>query len=132
MIYEETTGIQANDLIFRKLLRDRGATAQRLFTGIETTVAKQLGHVDMSMKVVGLSLQEGVARWREASNRLLPAVKNHPEGVLAAALRYLSLAVIVSNGWLMGGPALAAQDRLAAGAGAFAVRALACIGLTEY
>lgn len=130
MIYEGTTGIQANDLIFRKLLRDRGATAQRLFTGIETTVAKQLGHVDMSMKVVGLSLQEGVARWREVSNRLLPALKSYPEGALAAALRYLSQAVIVSNGWLMGRVALAAQDRLAAGA--FAVRALACIGLGEY
>jgi len=44
------------------LLRDRGATAQRLFADIETTVARLLGHVDTSMKVVGLRLQEGVAR----------------------------------------------------------------------
>ncbi|MGB4063632.1 MAG: acyl-CoA dehydrogenase C-terminal domain-containing protein [Azonexus sp.] len=84
------------------------------------------------MKVVGLSLQEGFARWREVSNRLLPAVKNHPEGVLAAAVPNLGLAVIVSNGWLMGRSALAVQDRLAAGDGAFAVRALACIGLNGY
>jgi len=48
------------------------------------------------------------------SNRLLPAVKSHPEGVLAAAVPYLSQAVIVSNGWLMGRAAHA------------------CIGLSEY
>lgn len=48
------------------------------------------------------------------SNRLLPAVKSHPEGVLAAAVPYLSQAVIVSNGWLMGRAAHA------------------CIALSEY
>ena len=30
-IYEGTTGIQANDLVFRKLMRDSGATAKIVF-----------------------------------------------------------------------------------------------------
>ena len=41
-IYEGTTGIQANDLLFRKLMRDQGATAKVVFGEVYAT-AKALG-----------------------------------------------------------------------------------------
>ena len=44
-IYEGTTGIQANDLIFRKLMRDGGATAKYVFGEVAAT-AKALAVSD--------------------------------------------------------------------------------------
>ena len=107
-IYEGTTGIQANDLIFRKLLRDGGATAQRLFVEIDSTVAALQQDSAPSLQLVGQRLQEGLAQWRQVTERLLLVVENQPEGVLTAAVPYLSLAATVSNGWMMGRAALAA------------------------
>ena len=112
-IYEGTTGIQANDLIFRKLLRDGGATAQRLFVEIDSTVAALQQDSAPSLQLVGQRLQEGLAQWRQVTERLLLVVENQPEGVLTAAVPYLSLAATVSNGWMMGRAALAAGKRLA-------------------
>src|SRR6185369_4921111 len=40
MIYEGTTGVQANDLIFRKILRDDGAAAKALIANILRHVAE--------------------------------------------------------------------------------------------
>ena len=153
-IYEGTTGIQANDLIFRKLLRDGGATAQRLFVEIDSTVAALQQDSAPSLHLVGQRLQEGLVLWRQVTERLLLVVKNQPEGVLTAAVPYLSLATTVSNGWMIGRAALAAGRRLAGGdkatdflngkthsarffanhllpqAGAFAATALACMAMT--
>ena len=153
-IYEGTTGIQANDLIFRKLLRDRGATAQWLFAQIEATAAALLMDADASLNLVGQRLQLGLAQWREVTELVLRAAKGQPEGVLTAAGPYLSLAVTISNAWLLGSAALAAGKRLAAGdsatdflngkrqsarffadhvlpqAGAFAVTVRACLDMT--
>ena len=39
-IYEGTTAIQANDLVFRKTLRDGGAAVKELFDEIETEMQK--------------------------------------------------------------------------------------------
>ena len=47
-IYEGTTGIQANDLIFRKLMRDGGATARYVFGEVAAT-AKALGATDTTI-----------------------------------------------------------------------------------
>ncbi|HMT79862.1 MAG TPA: acyl-CoA dehydrogenase [Azonexus sp.] len=153
-IYEGTTGIQANDLIFRKLMRDGGATAQRLFVEIDATVAALQQDPAPSLQLVGQRLQEGLAQWRKVTERVLLVVKNQPEGVLTAAVPYLSLAATISNGWMMGRAALAAGKRLAGGdkasdfligkchsarffadhvlpqAVAFAATALACMAMT--
>lgn len=111
-IYEGTTGIQANDLIFRKLMRDRGATAQRLFAEIERTVSALRGHADASLNAIGKALQEGLGQWREVTRCVLASAKSQPEGALTAAVPILNLAVTVSNGWMMGQAALLARQRL--------------------
>ena len=116
-IYEGTTGIQANDLIFRKLMRDRGATAQRLFADIERTVSALRSHADTSLNMIGKRLQGGLEQWREVTRLVLASAKNRPELALTAAVPVLHLATYVCNGWLMGRAALVAAQRLGEGRG---------------
>ena len=49
-IYEGTTGIQALDLVGRKLLRDMGATATRVGTTIEAVAKECAAHADPTVK----------------------------------------------------------------------------------
>ena len=116
-IYEGTTGIQANDLLFRKLMRDQGATARVLFGEVHG-VAKALG-TSTQPELQAMSQRLGVAlkAWIEATEWLAAHAKTDLSGVLTAAVPYLHLAVTVCGGWMMGKSALAAAARLAAGEG---------------
>ena len=60
-IYEGTNGIQANDLVGRKLARDRGAAALALFAEIDATLA-ELEHArgaDLGSLARSAALQHG-------------------------------------------------------------------------
>ena len=116
-IYEGTTGIQANDLIFRKLMRDQGATARVVFGEVAAT-ARALAESDRAeLQAIGRRLDAGLKAWSEATDWLLANAKTGVSGVLTAAVPYLDLAVIVSGGWLMGKAALAAAGYLEKGEG---------------
>ncbi len=116
-IYEGTTGIQANDLIFRKLMRDQGATARVVFGEVAATARalNETGHPELL--AIGQRLDAGLTVWRAATEWLLANAKTAVSGALTAAVPYLDLAVIVSGGWLMGKAALAAAGHLDRGAG---------------
>ena len=114
-IYEGTTGIQANDLIFRKLMRDQGATAKQVFAEVVLTSQALADRPDLRM--IGQALGHSLTSWIEATEWLAANSKTHLSGVLTAAVPYLNLAVIVCGGWMMGKSALAASARLAAGEG---------------
>ena len=59
-IYEGTTGIQANDLIFRKLMRDQGATARVVFAEVAAT-ARALSESERSdLQAIGRRLDAGL------------------------------------------------------------------------
>ena len=116
-IYEGTTGIQANDLLFRKLMRDQGATARVLFGEVHG-VAKALGaSTQPELQAMGQRLGVALKAWIEATEWLAAHAKTDLSGVLTAAVPYLHLAVTVCGGWMMGKSALAAATRLAAGEG---------------
>ena len=116
-IYEGTTGIQANDLIFRKLMRDQGATARIVFAEVAAT-ARVLAESDRAeLQAIGRRLDAGLKAWSEATDWLLANAKTGVSGVLTAAVPYLDLAVIVTGGWLMGKAALAAASYLDRGEG---------------
>ncbi|MBL8451017.1 MAG: acyl-CoA dehydrogenase [Dechloromonas sp.] len=116
-LYEGTTGIQANDLVFRKLLRDGGATARGLLARIAATVGELEAAEQGELVALALRLQEGLAAWTAASEHLLAATRDDGAGSLAAAVPYLNLAVTVAGGWQLARGALAAAARLAAGVG---------------
>ncbi len=116
-IYEGTTGIQANDLLFRKLMRDQGETAKIVFGEVYAT-AKALGASGKpELMAIGQKLGAALKAWTEATEWLAGNVKTGLGGVLTAAVPYLHLAVTVCGGWMMGKAALAAAGYLDKGEG---------------
>jgi acyl-CoA dehydrogenase len=116
-IYEGTTGIQANDLLFRKLMRDQGATAKVVFGEVYAT-AKALGASGKpELQAIGQRLGVALKAWTEATEWLAANAKTGLSGVLTAAVPYLHLAVTVCGGWFMGKAALAAVGYLDKGEG---------------
>jgi len=114
-IYEGTNGIQANDLLGRKLLRDQGATMRTLLeeiAGTIATLAESEGD-DLAVLRHRLSLaREALAR---ATDVILNQAQDDMRIALAGAATYLDLAGCVIGGWMMARAALAAQERLFAG-----------------
>jgi 3-(methylthio)propanoyl-CoA dehydrogenase len=116
-IYEGTTGIQANDLLFRKLMRDQGATAKVVFGEIYTTVKALGASGKPELQAIGQRLGVALKAWTEATEWLAANAKTGLSGVLTAAVPYLHLAVTVTGGWFMGKAALAAAGYLDKGEG---------------
>ena len=102
-IYEGTNGIQANDLVFRKLDRDRGEAARELLTEMRPILAA-LGGVDPLQS----SLKAGIEALERATEYLIEA---EPAHVAAGSVPYLQLFGTVLGGWLMARLAVAAQRR---------------------
>jgi hypothetical protein len=116
-IYEGTTGIQANDLLFRKLMRDQGATAKLLFGEIHGVVKALLASDRPELQGIGQRLGASLKAWTTATEWLAENVKTGLSGVLTAAVPYLHLAVTVTGGWMLGKSALAAAAYQARGEG---------------
>ena len=99
-IYEGTTGIQANDLIGRKLARDRGAAMSALIADMARELqALTADHVatnatrEAALGCIGLL--------QAATGALLRMLASAPEHALAVAVPYLKLCGFVIGGWLM-------------------------------
>ena len=116
-IYEGTTGIQANDLIFRKLMRDQGATARVVFGEVAATARALNESARPELQAIGRRLGDALQAWVKATEFLAGDAKNGLAGPLTAAVPYLHLAVTVCGGWLMGRAALAAASYLDRGEG---------------
>ncbi len=114
-IYEGTTGIQANDLLFRKLMRDQGATARVVFGEVHATAKALAASGQPELQAIAGKLGAALKAWTGATEWLAANAKSGLSGVLTAAVPYLHLAVTVCGGWLMGQSALAAARRLAEG-----------------
>jgi hypothetical protein len=113
-IYEGTTGIQANDLVGRKLLRDRGAALAALVADLRAThgeLAADAGLADLHRAFGdGIAAVESAARWLAAHAADDPATPG------AVAYHLLMLLGIVTGGWQLARAALVASRRLAEGA----------------
>jgi 3-(methylthio)propanoyl-CoA dehydrogenase len=111
-IYEGTNGIQANDLVGRKLSRDAGAAARVLIEDMQKTVAAMEQSRSATLTSIAGVLREGLAALGAATAYLVEA---DTARAAAASIPYLTLLGAVSAGWLMARGAIAAEDRLAAG-----------------
>ncbi len=106
-IYEGTTGIQANDLIGRKILRENGATARELIAEIRD-VAAELSATP-ALAALGARLAEDVDALERALEWTLANGRDNLAGVLAGAVPFLQLLGCVCGSWQMGRVALAAS-----------------------
>lgn len=111
-IYEGTTGIQANDLILRKLMRDKGITAQTVFAEIRGAIRALAATDKPELEAIALKLEVALKAWVDATEWILTTAKSGLSGVLTAAVPYLHLAVVVTGGWMMAKSALAASGYL--------------------
>jgi 3-(methylthio)propanoyl-CoA dehydrogenase len=96
-IYEGTTGIQSNDLIGRKLARDRGAAMSALLADMERELHALAGP-DPVVAATRAAALEAVTSLRSATQALLAA---RPEAALAVSVPYLKLCGYVAGGWLL-------------------------------
>ncbi|MGH9105307.1 MAG: acyl-CoA dehydrogenase [Acidimicrobiales bacterium] len=103
-IYEGTNGIQALDLVARKLPRDGGRWARELLDEITATVSSD--YPDELAPAVEL-LAEAQGALSAATSWLLERGTSCPDDVLAGASAYLELAGVTVGGWLMVKRALA-------------------------
>jgi alkylation response protein AidB-like acyl-CoA dehydrogenase len=109
-IYEGTTAIQANDLVGRKIARDKGASTMRLAEAIRTT-ASELNAVP-GLASIGGTLSSAAQAIEEVVAFILDNYDSNPREVLGVAVPILQLFWLASVGWQLGRSALAANRRL--------------------
>jgi alkylation response protein AidB-like acyl-CoA dehydrogenase len=119
-IYEGTTGIQANDLIGRKLAFEKGMTARALIQEMRAFDGALAGHeAHPALSVLRRALREGVDALVEATDWLLENFAADPKGAAAGAVPYLKLWGTVAGGWQMARAALVAKQQLDGGTGEY-------------
>jgi alkylation response protein AidB-like acyl-CoA dehydrogenase len=115
-IYEGTTGIQANDLIGRKIAYEKGATALAYIThmrALDAQLAAHSGHHGLA--AMRTSLAAGLDDLHRATAWLLDTYPRDAGAASAGAVPYLKLFGTVAGGHQMFRAALIAKARLDAG-----------------
>ncbi len=115
-IYEGTNGIQANDLVGRKVAREDGRTAKALIATMGE-LDGELAAAGDDMAVIRARLGGGIAALAEATAWVVETFPENPNLVAAGAVHYTRLMGYTTGGWLMARAALIAGRRLAAGVG---------------
>ena len=114
-IYEGTTGIQANDLMGRKIAREGGATIKAVMGRMQQTrseVAKQPG---AEFAAIDAALGRGIEALSQATDYIVANYGSDVRAVAVGAVPFLRLAGIVAGGWMMARAALVAQEKITAG-----------------
>jgi alkylation response protein AidB-like acyl-CoA dehydrogenase len=113
-IYEGTTGIQALDLVGRKLLRDMGASAMAVGKKMETVAKECAGSSDATVKAIGESLGRALAMLNETSQWIGMNAMGDLHTAFACSVPYLRLWGIVAGGWQMARAAQIAAAKIGA------------------
>ncbi|TMH73836.1 MAG: acyl-CoA dehydrogenase [Betaproteobacteria bacterium] len=114
-IYEGTTGIQAADLVGRKLPADKG-WAMAALIGEMHAVEPQLAQADgADFASIRAALRDGVLALEQATQWVLQTIEQDPDATLAASFSYLMLVGYVCGGWQMARAAVAARACLQSG-----------------
>jgi hypothetical protein len=108
-IYEGTNGIQANDLMGRKVQRDGGAAAKAFIAEMKPAAAELAGAGDADLAAIGKKLADGLDSLGKATDWIVEAGRHDIARSAASAVPYLALFGNVTAGWLMGREALAAK-----------------------
>ena len=116
-IYEGTTGIQANDLIGRKIGREGGVTALAVIAEMEKFDRELGASQSDDMKVIRAQFAAAVEALKAATQWAIANFSTDIRGVFAGAVPFLKLWGITASGWQMARAAVVAEERLASGAG---------------
>jgi hypothetical protein len=110
-IFEGTTGIQANDLVGRKVARDGGATAGTVLAEWRRLEAELDRSSHPDVKAVKRQFSAGVQAVADCVAFIV--AERDPIAPLAGAVPFLKLMGIVAGGWQLARAALVAEKKLA-------------------
>ncbi len=110
-IYEGTTAIQANDLIGRKIAREKGATIRAVIVEMRAAAAQ----LDGDLAAVGARQSIAVDALDKAVSWIVANFAGDPKAAHAGAVPFLHLLGIVAGGWQLGRAAVIARAKIAAG-----------------
>ncbi|MGE5476402.1 MAG: acyl-CoA dehydrogenase [Bacteroidales bacterium] len=111
-IYEGTTAIQANDLVNRKILRDKGVTAKAVLAEVSSLASELVAAPDATLKAIGVELAEGGRAAGVAVDWLLNAATQDARLPAAAAVPLLKLMGVVLGGFQLARAARIARAKL--------------------
>lgn len=114
-IYEGTNGIQAADLVNRKLGRDGGATMELVQTEIADTVADLLASGNDVLVGMGQALKVALASQVRASEWLLQQLRLNKAAALGGSFEYMMMTGYLFGGWQLVRGAMVAQRAVADG-----------------
>ncbi|HEX8568755.1 MAG TPA: acyl-CoA dehydrogenase C-terminal domain-containing protein [Caulobacteraceae bacterium] len=115
MIYEGANGIQALDLVGRKLAANGGRGVMSFFADVDAFVAEVDGDADLKPYVEGLRSARG--QLQEATMWLMQNGMQNPDNAGAASTDYLHLFGITALAFMWAQMARAAQAKIAEGDG---------------
>jgi 3-(methylsulfanyl)propanoyl-CoA dehydrogenase len=124
-IYEGTNGIQATDLVTRKLPLSGGGAVRAYIEELRSTLAAVSAANEPAFGATGARLNETVDSLERATQWLLGPQQNDPDTALAGATPYLKLFALAAGGTSLAEEALAAARIAGNGADAAARIALA-------
>jgi butyryl-CoA dehydrogenase len=114
-IYEGTTGIQALDLVGRKLIRDMGATATAVGKKMEATAKEAAASDNADVKAIGEALLKSLASLTEVSQWIGMNAMGDLRKAFACSVPYLKLWGVIAGGWQMARAALVAAKKISEG-----------------
>ncbi|MBB3018849.1 butyryl-CoA dehydrogenase [Microvirga lupini] len=115
-IYEGTNGIQAIDLVTRKLLLSGGETVRAQIAAMRATVARLLKENTPAFGATAPRLRDAIESLDRATSHLLQSLSSNAQGeALAGATPYLRLFALAQGGAALAEMALAANAQAAGG-----------------
>jgi alkylation response protein AidB-like acyl-CoA dehydrogenase len=109
-IYEGTTGIQAGDLVGRKVGFEKGATALAAIAAMRGLDSK-LAAGGEGLATVRANFKESVDGLEAATRWIVETFPKDPRAVAAVSVPYLKLFGTVAGGWMMARAALVANEK---------------------
>ena len=99
-IYEGTTAIQANDLVFRKTLRDNGKAITDLIAEINTEVNEISKSDDKNIQNICNKMKVSIETTNKVINHIV-SISNNKKRPAVSGVNYLMMLGYVFGGWMM-------------------------------
>ncbi len=111
-IYEGTNGIQARDLVGRKVAKDGGETMLALVAEMRATAEELKAAPGDDLEAIRTGLEAAADALEDATKWVAQSVKAELVNALAGSVPFLRLAGTALGGWMLARGALVAQTRL--------------------
>jgi len=114
-IYEGTNGIQAADLVTRKIGRDGGAAMEAVLDDLRATVTALDAADDSRTAIIATALGRALAEMESSTQHILQAMSEDASIALGASFDYMMQTGYLFGGWQLARSALVALSRLREG-----------------